>query len=74
MCNTDEVENEYHFMFVCPLYNGLRCTLIESLNLNVDQFNLLTLSEKFRMCFEHPKEMGNYITDAMNLRRTILWN
>ena len=30
-CNLDEVEDEYHFILVCPLYNNLRKTYLKNI-------------------------------------------
>jgi len=31
LCNIDDVEDEYHFMLICPFYNNIRITHIPSL-------------------------------------------
>ena len=39
LCNIDDVEDEYHFMLICPFYNNIRITHIPSLFKFVQLFN-----------------------------------
>ena len=48
LCNLQAVEDELHFLCVCSLYNDIRRDMFENLlHLNFDNFNSLSLHDKF---------------------------
>ena len=48
LCNLQAVEDELHFLCVCSLYNDIRRDMFENLlHLNFDNFNILSLHDKF---------------------------
>ena len=63
------IENEEHFMFVCPSYDNLRKTWMASLSKGPG-FDLLSASEKLRSCFnvkENVKVTAKYVIDCFDL-------
>ena len=53
MCNSPEIENEFHFLLVCPPYNDYRANLFNSIRVS-HEFNTVTMEEKYifinKMC------------------------
>ena len=61
----EEVEDECHFIFVCPKYNLKRRELI----ITTDLDNVLTLDEKLHKLFnEHPRQLAKCIKASMQVR------
>ena len=52
LCRLNEIENEYHFLCVCPVYNNRRTILFEEIELKHLHFHTLSLSDKFIFCNE----------------------
>ncbi len=71
ICNSGEVEDENHFLFDCAHYVDEREILLHDIGDNFDDMNV---DEKFRVIFEHPFKLGNYVKKAMYKRRQILYN
>ena len=46
-CNTNTVEDEYHYIIDCPHYNGIRKKLFSSIQHKCTSFNLLSNENKF---------------------------
>ena len=47
LCCLNVIENEYHFLCVCPVYNSRRTILFEEIELKHVHFHTLSLSDKF---------------------------
>ena len=52
MCNSQEIENEFHFLMICPAYDN-RANLYNSITV-LNEFIKMTMKEKFifinKMC------------------------
>ena len=46
MCNYQEIENEFHFLMVCPTYNNHRANLFNSIAVS-HEINTMTTEEIF---------------------------
>ena len=68
-CNRMEVEDEFHFVFVCPLYNNLRTKFIKRYYWrNPSMFKLIQLfsvQNKKSLC-----NLGKFIQKALHMRGT----
>ena len=71
ICNTNEVEDEIHFLFNCPMYNNERELFYQSLS--IPQFVNRTNEDKLKVIFEHPYKLGNYICQLNVIRKSILY-
>ena len=47
LCRLNDIENEYHFLCVCPVYNSRRKLLFVEIELKHVHFHTLSLSDKF---------------------------
>ena len=45
-CNTNSVENEIHFLMLCPLYSDIRYELFQTLEF-INNFNIMNVENKF---------------------------
>ena len=52
LCRLNVIENEYHFLCVCPVYNSRRTILFEEIELKHVHFHTLSLSDKKKNCNE----------------------
>ena len=71
LCNSNEIENEEHFMFSCNLYNSERQKLENTIGVN---FNSLNNTGKFETVFKHPYTLSKYVKSAFIKRRENLYN
>ena len=75
-CNT-VVENEYHFIFECHIYNHIRISFISNILTFHPDFMNLESKEKWKiiMCDNRivPK-LGKYICDAFYYRNKLVYN
>ena len=53
LCRLNNIENEYHFLCVCPVYNSRRKILFEEVELKHVHFQTLSLSDKFIFVMKH---------------------
>ena len=70
ICDTNDIENEEHFLFHCNFYSTERVNLETGINCN---FNDLSTNEKFNAIFKHPFKVAKYIKTAMNKRQRKLY-
>ena len=47
ICDLNEVENEKHFLCICPVYNDIKSTLYTKANTINSEFSTLNMSERF---------------------------
>ena len=69
----NNVENEYHFLFICNVYSKIRNDWMSSLNLE-EHFWSLESKVKLDLVLNKPeyvKQTAKYITEAYNMRGTI---
>ena len=72
LCNLSLVQDEKHFLFICPAYATLRNSWFNSMNLNLEKFNTHNENELIRV-FEFNRQTAKYIVKAFELRKTILF-
>ena len=54
LCSLNVIENEYHFLCVCPVYNSRRTILFQGIELKHVLFHTLSLSDKFIFVMKLP--------------------
>ena len=73
LCRLNDIENEYHFLCVCPVYNSRRKLLFEEIELKHVHFHTLSLSDKFIFVMKHCQiEVSKFINEAWSIRQTKL--
>ena len=74
MCNSQKIENNFHFLMVCPAHNDYRTNLFNSITVSYE-FVKTTMEEKFifinKMC---QKNLAKYICFSWERRKSILYN
>ncbi len=71
VCGTNEIEDEHHFLFDCDFYQNERHTLESDIGCN---FNVLDVTDRFEIIFDHPFRLGKYIKAAVRKRRQKLYH
>ena len=75
ICNSNETEDEIHFLFKCACYHDLRQSLIDKATETKSNFLLLNDVEKLRHVVEnHFINVAKFIVDAMQRRKSVLYN
>ena len=74
-CQSQEIENETHFIFYCACYEELRSVLIEKAKLEFNDFNDLDNDSKLVMLMGKKlvKETATYLHSAFYKRQSILY-
>ncbi len=70
ICNSNDVENEDHFLFNCNFYSTERDRLETEIGCS---FNDLNTVDKFKTVFEHPYKLARFMKDATNKRKLKLY-
>jgi hypothetical protein len=71
LCNKVDLEDEYHFIIICPVYTDLRCKYIKKYFVNkpsMYKFTQLLQSEK--LC--DLKNLALYIIESFKLRNSLI--
>ena len=68
ICNSNETEDEIHFLFKYACYHDLRQSLIDEATDTNSNFLLLNVVEK------HFIYVAKFIVDAMQQRKSVLYN
>lgn len=76
LCGMNLVEDELHFLLDCKIYDSLRKELFKQISLNGSNELLFTskIQTFTHLINEYWKYTINYIYDAWNLRKTLLYN
>ena len=71
LCNLECVEDEFHFLCICDLYNVDRNNLFERVGTKNPEFSILPMEDKFiyLLRFEN-KEVAKYLELAFETRKT----
>ena len=73
LCRLNDIENEYHFLCVCPVYNSRRNILFEEIELKHVHFHTLALFGKFIFVMKHCQiEVSTFINEPWSIRQTKL--
>ena len=74
LCNLNEVEDEFHFICKCPLYNYLRKDLYNNMNDINDDFDNLNDFDKFTFILKKSNNcVGRYVLNCFQKRRSFLY-
>ena len=72
LCPGNNIEDEYHFLLVCPCYAALRKSLIDNISENCINFNNLASPDKFMYLLsagiDIVKHNAKFVHDAFKLR------
>ena len=58
--NSQEIENVFHFLLVCPAYNNYRANLFDSITVS-HEFNTMTMEEKLMFIDKMCKKSQTYM-------------
>jgi hypothetical protein len=80
LCDLNCIENEVHFLFICPIYATKRKTFFDNINMtmnvieHIDQAEtvLHLLLHMFNNC-RYAKITARYIVECMDLRKTFMY-
>ena len=68
-CNSGSIEDEYHFLFNCTLYNKERESLFEYIIKDNESFVFLDYSEKMKyLCENNTRLFSKFIQECYNIR------
>ena len=74
LCDLQDIENEYHFMFYCPLYDDLRVSLFEAMQRQPDLF-WVDDGERLEWLFRSEVfKTAHVISNAWKRRQSILFS
>ena len=72
LCDRNEVEDEIHFLFNCPLYENLRTTWLKNIINKCPEFEMYDLQTKLCTLFEHfHRCTSKYLAQCYNTRKTM---
>ena len=75
VCDTQQVEDEIHFLFHCPLYNQQRVLWLNKLKSEVVDFDTLELPTKLSLLFQKfYRSTSKFILQCFNARKRKLYN
>ena len=74
LCDSQEVENECHFVLKCQLYNAARTTCLGTLMSNDEFVNLSDTGKITYLMQNHVRQLAKYIVKAYTLRRNTLYS
>ena len=73
ICKSGDIENELHFLCICPLYQNVRNDLYaKMIDYNPEFINLSTVEKFVYMLTQHQLEVSSYIVMAWKIRQEIL--
>ena len=75
LCKDNKIENEFHFIFECQLYNNLRGDSLNHVYTFVTDFNNLDLNDKWSTLMTDKRiisKFGFYIKECFQLRNSLL--
>ena len=74
ICETNNIENEYHFLCICPKYAKERSIMYNSLSKKYPEFNFLTNDDKFYYILNNAnKVLGSFLTKSWEIRKSSLY-
>ena len=72
LCNKNDIEDEYHFVLICPLYNNTRNIYIKRYYINNP--SMFKFIELLNSTGNSLKNLALYVTKAFELRNETLNN
>ena len=74
LCDLEEIENEVHFLFYCPLYDELRHRLFVKMSSICVNFFWLDDYERLELCFSKGIFfLADYVCKAWEKRQSVLY-
>ena len=74
VCDLEEIENEIHFLFYCPLYDELRHLLFSKMTNICGNFFWLDEYDKLELCFRKGIfALADFLTKAWEKRQSIMF-
>ena len=76
MCNNNNVESEYHFLFHCTAYNDQRQIFYNKL-LNINKNSLINMEDKNKMkilCNDNVRKFAKYLKLIYNVRQNTIYD
>ena len=75
LCKSNDIEDEFHFVCKCSVYDELRRKLYNDISAKDNTFSELTDDEKFIIIVSHElKPFGEYISAAWKVRTDMQYN
>ena len=72
LCETNDVEDEIHFILLCSKYTGCRQTLLS--NIQNDSFHTLSDLEKLKfLCDKYTRQLAKFIAEAYDIRKNVIY-
>ena len=67
------IENESHFMLICPIYSGLRTRYLSTITTSIQNFQFLPHDAKLQILFTNTEQgVAKYIATSMELRQLLV--
>ncbi len=74
ICNGGEVEDQYHFVFHCPVYNNKREIFTNVMQNRVPEWNTMSDNDKFILLFkDHSRLFARFVKDLFSYRKELLY-
>jgi hypothetical protein len=74
LCNSNQPENEIHFVFDCPAYNTERQKFFTTIIDDYSDFSILNTETQLIYLFEHkPRIFAKFIKECYYKRRSLLY-
>ena len=69
-CNNDEVEDEIHYLLICPAHENSRAILLATVTTHLENFSNLNMIDQFKLIMMSKNEeiiraLGQYLTFTM---------
>jgi hypothetical protein len=74
-CNNDKIENEFHFLFECMLYDNVRKTFFKEIAITNTEFCTMNHESKINTLFDlHMRPTAQFILKCYNIRKDYLYD
>ena len=74
ICNSNDVEDEYHFLFFCEKYNDLRSIMFNKIKMQRTGFESKDFNEKLEILSDCPILLGNYVQKTFLQHQLLLYD
>ena len=74
ICDSNDVEDEIHFLFTCKTYKIERTNWFSKMDINTDILRTVTdgYNELLQIIFNYPSATANYVIECIEKRKSIL--
>ena len=74
LCESEQIEDEYHFLMVCPVYTELRLQLFQKSSILISNFETSSDTDNFvSLVKSSQKYVAQFVDAAYQRRRNILY-